>query len=62
VATCNRRDAVTLAHEAAGSAGGPKPGRISFTPKLAARRQAICPVTRTLALVCNGDNIQPVLF
>lgn len=31
---CNRRDAIKLAKKAAGSAGGPKPGRISFSVKL----------------------------
>jgi hypothetical protein len=31
VANFNRRDAVTLARAVAGSAGGPKPGRTSFS-------------------------------
>jgi SAM-dependent methyltransferase len=34
VATCNRRDAVSLAIVVGTAAAGPKPGRISFIPKL----------------------------
>ena len=45
MANCNRRDAVTLATPVGSSAAGPKPGRASFTPKLAGRsveRVGVC--------------------
>jgi hypothetical protein len=56
-ANCNRRDGATLVFGRAGSAGGPKPGRNSFSFKLGSgsSRPVVCLGTASVCVEPNFD-------